>query len=831
MYSEELVRDLNMAKRLRCWSAATAAEVPNKENTIAILRDRLMALGKWSSANMGGRWFSLYDRALNLVPIWTSLLVSMSYREMLINNVDVVPTWTKPANVPKKTGLDSGILKVALGLLSDPSVHRFVANYVFALGTYRARAGMRTADRVPPDHYSVPHTPFPKGARVAIANRAEQASGCFTKEISETIVSCEMAAFKINPEMYMVCRPRTPSGEGRMTNNGPKDVGTGVLGLAASVPMYAFLQPGPLLAMHIAARVRSCAAHTFGVHAYAALLHADYNTAKRAYDTLKMRAEAVYTVMNMSADESGLQPSCLASLQRLCQDDVYVELCAALRSTETVSCCRTPYQLGYEEELRHERHGENNGGAYQDYATVENDVPMGSAGASSSDVYVGETHLGRGESKRASADHLRAEEPCGPQCSCVQIRDRMNELLQSIFAAINGTKWLVENSFNRVRAATCSNAKVSRGRAELMMETKYAAQHSNTLEACRITGNVPIQMTLMDWAMTPKDVGGINDSHRAISKCQDTRNCKKLYRALGRIFSDAPQRQAPCDEAHQFTSVPPHRSLEQSLAEHLVCAVTPHLWTHAWKLEIVPQFTVLHHPATQKYKLSLSHSAEHMVTSWGLVAVHSKGPANNNVCFEFAPQPDGFDPDDVFIFPFISTLGAECDHASEGVGEKHQWLAVRADMQQYVTEPWAQKRGSILTIACACKPAWIDARAEASSSGFILMPNDTAWDRQPDGGDPMVEYVSIMEWSLECGMPGLSLSTIKDLLVDNEVKANILAADTEGYDAEALKTQARLQFGQWSAEQLYDELLGRLCAYRSADWKKEAKIRYYSYID
>ena len=249
---------------------------------------------------MESRWFAMYDRAVNLTPVWTSLLCALTYREMVLNNMDVVPEWSRPSKVPPRTKLDGGILRLSLGLLADPAVKRMVSNYVFCLASFRGRAGLRTANRVPPSHANVVSTPFHLGTFPSVANRASSAAGEFMSEVAETCRTVLEGKVRIDPSSVCAFTSRWDA----RGSEGDEETVRAQLASAeaktplASVSLFNDLQPGLLLGMHIGARIRSCAVHTFGVQAFGGLLHHDPKVAIHRYLVLKDRANIVHKLMS-----------------------------------------------------------------------------------------------------------------------------------------------------------------------------------------------------------------------------------------------------------------------------------------------------------------------------------------------------------------------------------------------------------------------------------------------------------------------------------------------------------------------------------------------------
>ena len=203
MYKEELREEVELADRLNGWTNSSADDIPCATDAMKQLKDRLRALKTWSSANMQGRWFSLYDSAKNPLLHWAGLLCAMTYRLMKVCDLGFVPSSSN--NVPAssvlgKSRMDEGILRTALGLLANSDIRRSVMTYVVTMSTFRCRAGMRTKNSYPPGVKGA-HVPLPPGPAVTVARVSCLAAGDYIEELNETLNSIERGDLTIDPAM------------------------------------------------------------------------------------------------------------------------------------------------------------------------------------------------------------------------------------------------------------------------------------------------------------------------------------------------------------------------------------------------------------------------------------------------------------------------------------------------------------------------------------------------------------------------------------------------------------------------------------------------------
>ena len=805
MYKEELREEVELADRLNGWTNSSADDIPCATDAMKQLKDRLRALKTWSSANMQGRWFSLYDSAKNSLLHWTGLLCAMTYRLMKVCDLGFVPSSSN--NVPAssvlgKSRMDEGILRTALGLLANSDIRRSVMTYVVTMSTFRCRAGMRTKNSYPPGVKGA-HVPLPPGPAVTVARVSCLAAGDYIEELNETLNSIERGDLTIDPAMYNTRTNREKlARKDDLGCNTPCHYAHNPHEMFSKVP---FVQPGQFLADHILYRLRSGAIYSFGTYSYAALLHPSANIAARRYEVLKKRATKIKDIMNDDANATAIPSAIKKSLVKLCRDDVYMDFATRIMPTESVQCCRAPYQDPMAQNCF-----TNNVPCKVDEDAMDVDVDVGTT--------ENERHVEYNMNNDIHATQQWKREPmCDESCSC-QVFDRsMGKIGLEIFGAINGTKWLVENAFNKIRAASKACSRTKRGKAEMTREAMFVSQYSNTLIGCRTTKNVPLRLDLMDWSDATLAEGSEEGVTRADFTCQHMRGCKALYNSIFELLGWNSTMAKKNPDFHQFASTPPNGMLSCAIAEEFITTVPKSMWRHAYKSDLIPAFSVLYNVELDEYRFILGGKKESLVPSWPCVPTVDNSLSPPRVIFNLC-ESDEKEPEELFIFPLIDTSMYTED--IESVPGVYKWKAVRihtvggpVDGEDIVGTP--------LSIAVSLVPSNEEPVMVAMPDGAIIEDNIGAQQLELPHSH-ILDYVPLVDWSIENGLPGCTEAKAKQFLAEVLTEKELRAMVTPHGNHDGLKSRLRKKVNDMKYMEVFEQLMVEMCPTKSENWRASA---------
>ena len=817
MYRTELREEVELAHSLHSWTNATVDDIPSATDSLKQLADRLRALKTWSSANMQGRWFSMYDSAKNSLLHWTGMLCAMTYRLMKICDLGFVPyasNDTPATSVLGRSRMDEGILRCSLGLLANSGIRRSVMTYVITLSTFRSRAGMRTKNSMPPGMKGA-HVPLPAGPAVTIARVSSLAAGEYIDELNETINSIEQGDLAIDPNVY---KGRKSPNVAEYGANPPvschETLETDLHGVRSKLP---FVQPGQFLADHLLARLRSGAIYSFGCYSYAAMLHPSLKVASMRYEVVKNRAAAIRDAMSANVDESAIPSAIKKSLMQLCRDDVYMDFATRILSSETVHCCRAPYQAKTVPRRDMDTVAWN---------TCEDDMDVDEDAIANDEDMTSNQEQSETAADRPEDPTMATEDHCHESCSCHVLEPSIGKLSMEVFGAINGTKWLVENAFNKIRAASKACSRTKRGRAEMTREAMLVSQYSNTLIGCKTTKNVPLRLDLLDWSDNSIGESGEDGISREDFTCQHMRGYKALYNAMFELLGWSTTLTKANPGFHQFTSIPPNEMLNRAIAEEFITTVPKCLWRHAYKTDIVPRYSVIYNLERDEYRFILGGKKESLAPSWPCVATVDTSLKPPRVLFSIC-QATTTSPEELFIFPYVesSTHYAE----TEQVPNEYKWVAVRTEASGGPINE-EDMIGNQLTIAISMVPRQDIRKIDVVLEDGTVIPEmqNIRYPNLPHSN--ILEYVPLIEWSIESGMPGCAEERAKKLLAEVLIEEELREMDTPHGNHDGMKLRLRKKVSAMGYTQVFSELMDHACRDKDEDWRASCMARYYLYF-
>ena len=732
--------------------------IPSKEQELSLFRDRLEALLKIPTEDNRSRWFARTDRAADIACHWHSLLCVLLYREMRITGIGLRVSDVQGATSTQslnKHPIDGGIIRCCQSLLTDSQVRACVLNYACVTATFRQRSGMRTANGAPPNQ-SDAKSPWPGHAGTSAMQLSHVSTGCFLRELNETLCSLVVGDFAIHGKKYLAPDPNTfpqePTVMDTSTYGADRDIFSNM-----GYSVLRSLKPGAMLLDYLSNRMRSQGIFFYGLLSFAGLLHQDEGVALEAFDRLRTRAQT----MSAITSESDLEPlpdHVQDDLRRLWRDDVYQELTTLILKCPSLYCCRRTYATWSQGLM-------SGTGQCVPTSSMEepDEVKANSSGAEEDpvDFEVEGVPICTGHIPQPTPSPKT--KPCPDGCTCEGSGGKLSSLLQDCFTGMYGTNWACERAFNAIRAVRKSQSVNTKGRAENTSVTKFAAQHGNSLKLASPNKGCPVTVNLSTWEKAPalksqdfKDVRGHFEN-------QQFESSKAFYLQAKECLNwNEPTRRSP-EKKEPFFMLPAKNLLGSALVEELVCKVSKSLWKDGWKTGCAHAGTVLWSPSLKTFRVVLSVPSNHMLVTWPCQAVGGGAMVNSLLRFRLMPLQRE-DLTSLMIFPYIAKNPNETEPSE--IAPEHKWYAVR-------TDPVAQKPRTTphlgqLDFAVSRPRLNPPDLCVASATGVLSTNQDTAARPRAQLGvlPSLMDTVPIMEWFLEEGMPGVSLTTARKLLFE-----------------------------------------------------------------
>ena len=596
MHYEHLAEELRWARSLGEWYDYGPPVQPTRAQRILVFKDRITAATMCTSADLRGRWFGLYDRARGLVPIWTGMLCALTFREMILRGIGVISQSAHDvmrSHSIKGSSLDKGVLKCAQGLLCSDEFRSQVFTWVATYGTFRARSGMRTANKMPPGFQNAP-APWRGHARVSWGQQCARAVGDWVWEINETLSSLRNGKFTVEPANYAKCNvehsknPTLNSLHVNPMEDAEVDGHSEMFG-------QPFVQPSKSLLRYISARTRSQGVHELGILKFASFVHPSLEVAQSHFlkyrDVLRKCTKAMDCT-----DEMTLHTQMKESLLRLFRDDIFNEACIAFGHMQSVKCAR----FNIDDECDDEP--QNN-----DLAQDENAESTDSQHAWKLNRRHTEPSDPKQAQERKATEAEKRERGYKPKCTqpcmCTPAGNGLRRTILAMCTSIHGTK-SIEDSFNSIRSARDSRSKKSRGKADNSMCTKYMAQHANTLRQERKCTSQPIKMCTMDFENDAQlHIASRKEALRRHFVNRQEERYKPAYDALRALvhttrLSNANRQR--CAMNSSFSSMKPKNVLGSHSVQLLVSSVHRDHWSKSWMCCMIPDGTILFNPEKKK---------------------------------------------------------------------------------------------------------------------------------------------------------------------------------------------------------------------------------------
>ena len=796
---DDLVQDVLFARACGGCSNVRIPDMPTEPDQLNVFVDRIGALRKFSTEENRGRWFAKTDRALDICPVWSALRACLVYREMRITGVGVMSEPrggnSTEANV-KKSSLDGGILKCCMSLMSDRKIRMRLYNYAFMSLSFRRRSGMRTANYEPPGQKTEDSLWYGHAAQSAM-HLSHAATGGFIKEINESLHSIKAADFDIADSLkqYKGCEPYIyePTKCPAESFGHRKDL------FANMTPnIINAIAPGAYIIDYLGSRLRSQGVYSFGVLAFAGILHQDMSLATEAYNRVKTRTKMISALMSRDA-KCTLPEPVLADLQFLCRDDIYVELSQCISKTMAVDCCRRlkPNQS-------HGNGDENRADKVSERASRGSGVSGHSAELKTKDEL--------SFTDEPVASECREPKPalgsdrCPGNCACNGASEQMSLRLQDICCGLFGTKWNVEDAFNEIRKVRVSAAVNSKGQAANTNITKYGACISNSIKKSHPRKSCPVQLSHAESLRLPPL--STLDYKKAVNNFvnQQYESSPAFYRALKTSIGWSQQQRGNSACCPAFETVLPKQLLGTSLVEALVAKVPETLWGDAWKSRFIPPGVVLYNPWLCEFRVTLDIPSKNLVSTWPCQAV-VEGSLGNAPSIRFeVVQGQVEDIESYFIYVHFPKYPNE--PLPECLEERFNWYAVRTNK----VEPCASfvPSGEQLCFArprAKLKP--VDVRPgrpnlwemdEGEPSGSCTAPNPVY--------ASLMDTVGLMEWLLEEGLPKMTLHDGKRILFESRFGEINEAHEPDSEAFELLRETLRKDCQKKDFTTVFQELWG-----------------------
>ena len=826
VHYEALVAECAWARILDRPCTVEIHERPSATQRANVLRDRLWAVGKMCTSDSRGRWFGTFDKACDIIPVWTAILVSLSFREMCIAGHGLCALrrgMVGGSMTVKPSSMDKGVLKCIVYILLHRQQRAEVMGYVATHKTFRARSGLRTANHYP-CYLGEGDFPWDGHAGVSAAQKCTSAAGGFISELNEAIESVRTQRYAIQPNEYMRYNGNTSSTPDWRALPVGLEEDDGHNTAQSFVDEITFLQPGQVLLEHISARTQSQALSCFGLLHFAALVHPDEGKAMEAYSELMMKARRVHDALDEMA--RGNVPHAVADgIRRLARDDVYMEALQAILCTESVKCVRIKVDNVGEE-------GEDG-----DAMSVLDDAQSSGRDASQRE---GPTSGGprfnvRGWLSKTETDAkvhrtIGYVAECGEGCPCAPNSYAIRRTIRDMCTALHGTKFCIEDAFNSIRRAREAKSCKARGRAELNVFTKYMAQHACSMGQEGRGKSAPVKMDYLDFEGQTLQGRKEYNALKVHFQNQQKETCTQLYRAVRCMTGlSTPRTKEELEKYKHFEGIPPGRRLGHALVEELVCTVPQTLWQHAWKNGLVPNYTIMYHVCTGELRVKLATPGPFLVCTWKCTLQWEKcvgGGANPY----FALLPGNATCTDMFNH---CNIEANVHQMQEG-GEHSEfdWLAIRTDpISSTVDNLGNPTVGNALAIAVPRKHLKC---LEFQNASHTCMITESAQERSPRARhEPMptvMDSVPIVEWIVEEGLRGMTQQDARALL--EEVESTHVDNVSELQAPKRLKRQqAKVRCTSLSKREVFDRLLGTVCGHFTAEEREAAQRRYSDHID
>lgn len=823
VHYDQLVDELKWARSFGAWAeCAPPTQHPTRAQRIEVIKDRLIALTKCTTADLRGRWFGLYDRARDLVPVWTALLCALTYREMVMRgfgtlcpklhaSIEVAPM--KPSSV------DKGILKCAVGILCTDVIRSEIITWVALNYTFRARSGMRTANTTPPGFQNM-HTPWSGHAHVTATQLCARATGGYLDEINETLHSVHTGSFAIDRDEFARLTfpfPTSCTMDSLLIDSERTD--DGVWSADKAPDMH--IQPDKMLLRLMSTRVRSQGVHELGVLKFASLLHPSNHVAHAHFVQYKAVLDKCMAAALVTTDKP-IPDSIKQSFTHLFRDDLFVEACNSFVHMQTPDCAR-PY-IG---------HIDLEGGDATASQPGMNDGIGGVHLASINSSDEKEANLEAEEREKAMTDDERRDRgfrpKCSPPCTCCVHADPFRRILLAMCTSLHGTKFVVEDGFNSMRSATDARSKKSRGNAEISMCTKYMAQHACTLKQERRNTSSPVKVHILDLEndsqlYDPQQKANL----RAHFTNQQKERCAPIYEAV-RALTGKGTFVHPENAQHlantPYASVAPKNQLG-ALSVQLLASFVPYVhWDSAWLCSLIPDDTILYNPTSGEFRVKLATPKAHGVFGWPCTlradALHGGG---FTCTFDLLPLHE-CSIEKLYVFPKVCTTVYELNLPAEE--SQHEWHAMRTEGMHTTWRDGYSTVGRPLSVGVPRKQLECFRAVSIGVDGSIGAPPEEPRSH-PHGSKlrNLMDTVPLLEWMVEEGLPGAPETTIRELLQEIRIKEQSHAAQALLETPRARIDRIRKKVRTMKSVEMFDALLEAVCAHFTEAEKATARQRY-----
>ena len=795
-----LAQEVMLARCIGAWTQVYVYDNPTVQQMTAVLQDRLSALTRFSTGDHRGRWFGTYDRGADISVIWSAILISLAFRQMVLSGVGFIPRKSDAGALSgqlKKTKLDGGILKTSAALLADGSVRFSVLNYVSCQHTFRHRSGCRTANKPAPG-FSAHSVPWGGHSGISVLQMSTKASGAFIDELNETIISLTRYHFDISTEDYAYVGAQEVRGAAARMHENTASIPAPSRSLHNKLP---FLQPGTMLLDHMSARLISQLQHALGVNAYGALLHPSLEFASVRFNVLRDRASKIREIARAEHAEP-MPTSIYRDLARLCRCDVYMALSEDIGLLRNVMCARLHFSADDDDAMDCD-------------STEETQGPKRHRPNSE-----------QAEKRRGTLSEAPARRQCLPECECNGASGGFCDMLQNCFAGMHGTKHCVENAFNAVRKLKAACSTKTRGAAEVTMPSTHLAVHTNSVSQEGERRSVPIKVDLLDWESDANvRRADISQRFRCHFEARTEEGCPTLYKAARSAFGMTPPEKNGDRHLHNFTTIPPNKGLAVASVEAFVTTVPRFLWPKAWKQKLIPPGTLLFSSVQNAFRVVLESYGAHLVLSWP-AAVNAE-PGIGATIVSFAVDINRCSaPEDLLHFVTVESNQARAGMAHGA--DEFEWFAVRTDPVVPGFTPTVLVGGP-LTFAVPRKKLPV-----ATESGALVGAGDNVVALQPTPRTHcenawlpnLMDTVPLLEWIVEEGMPGATQSDIQHMACELALEKAIAEDNNEVSETHsAAKARILEEFRKYNSFHLFGKVLEFTCPHFGSSERKDAFAR------
>ena len=823
MHYNELAEDTLWARALGKYGTVELQDRPSEVDKAHVLMDRLSAVEDMSSSDMRGRWFGFHDRCADVLPVWTAVLCALCYRDMCITGKAEffdLSTMGKREVRLQTTSLDRGILRCITHILCNKYLRREAHAYIATHCTFRARSGQRTANRAPIGYPKDAH-PWHGHAAVSASHNAHRATGGFIEELNETLTSVHLNKHQVKESSYMAAPAELEHGRSWRTALHQQTHSSIDAVVHEPQRWTTKTHPGPLLLQHLSSRVRSQGLYSFGIQAFAALVHAKPHVAEKRYAALIKRVVKSYEALGQCT-KAPCPTTVRDDLRRLFRDDVFNETCALLLETESSMCTR-PAKMG---QTAHESWPEGGESRPPTEDTPAREKPITG--------WVGRNTL-EGESRTKQADDVARETgynpTCTQNCPCRPKANGLRRNLLAVCTPLHGTKFLVEDAFNMVRRATHAQSVHSKGKAAITSCTSYMAQHANSLRQEAPHTSTPVKMSFLDWEHEQQfGLEHVRTRLREQFVNRGVERCTPLYKAVRLACGEAKPAAGGVDSLlANFPSVQPKRALGCHLVQQLVTEVPYELWPHAWKQVLIPDGTILYSPALDVFRVKLSVPSPHMIACWPCAPTYIYHPLHGNQWAFVLTHEDATQPENIYRFAYVNSnpmrLASPCTYPN------HEWYAVRSTLFVAGFGESLDREAPGTTISSPRGPLSASTASGnldgASSDGRGLQVRTRVHLPPPLA---VGECVPILEWAMEEGLPNTPVATMKELLREVELNLELEAKQGRAPNQANWSHPNSAKHQGHPGQEVFTKLLNYVCTHFSDDEKKAALERYVAFF-